>query len=99
MGPLFSLILIAMASAALFGVVFLVLKMFLRTTDALRRAGGFVIGTGIGATLSAGALALAMGTDVTLTTTTQVYAYLSAVALGALAGGTALSCFVAWKFR
>ena len=99
MGPLFSLILIAVASAALFGVVFLVLKMFLRTTDSLRRAGGFVIGTGIGAILSAGVLALAMGTDGTLATTTHVYAYLSAVALGALAGGTALSCFVAWKFR
>lgn len=37
--PLFSLILIAMASGALFGVVFLVLKMSLRTTDALQRAG------------------------------------------------------------
>lgn len=99
MGPLFSLILIAMASAGLFGVVFIVLKMFLRTTDALRRAGGFVIGTGIGATLSAEVLALAMENDVTLTTTTQVYAYLSAVALSALAVGTALSRLAAWKFR
>jgi hypothetical protein len=99
MGPLFSLTLIAMASAALFVVVFLVLRMFRRTTDALLRAGGFVIGAGIGAALSAGVLALAMGTDATLTTATQVHAYLSAIALGALAGGTALSCIVAWKFR
>lgn len=98
MGPLFSLILIAMASAALFGIVFLVLKMFLHTADALRRASGFVIGTGIGATLSAGILALAMETDVTLATTTEVYAYLSAVAFGALTGGIALSYLVAWKF-
>jgi hypothetical protein len=36
---LFSLVLIAMASGVLFGVVFLVLKMLLRTTDALQRAG------------------------------------------------------------
>lgn len=61
MGPLFSLMLIAMASAALSAAVFLVLRMFLRTADALQRAGGFVIGTSIGATLSGGVIALAMG--------------------------------------
>lgn len=99
MGPLFSLMLIATASAALFAAVFLVLRMFLRTADTLRRAGGFVIGTGIGATLSGGVLALAMGTDATLTSTTQVTVYLSAIALGALVGGTTVSYLVARKFR
>jgi len=99
MGPLFSLMLIAMASTALFAVVFIVLRMFLRTADALRRAVGFVVGTGIGATLSGGVLALAMGTDATLTSTTQVTVYLSAISLGALIGGTAVSSLVARKFR
>lgn len=99
MGPLFSLVLIAIASAVLFGVVFLALRMFLCTTDALRRAGGFVIGMGAGAALSVGLLALAIGAGVTLTTTTQVDAYLAAVAVGALAGGAALSYLVTWKFR
>jgi hypothetical protein len=44
MGSLFSLSLIAIASPALFEMVFLALDMFLFTTDALRRAGGFAIG-------------------------------------------------------
>lgn len=88
-----------MASTALFAVVFIVLRMFLRTADALRRAVGFVVGTGIGATLSGGVLALAMGTDATLTSTTQVTVYLSAISLGALIGGTAVSSLVARKFR
>ena len=99
MGPLFSLMLIAMASTTLSAAVFLVLRMFLRTADALQRAGGFVIGTGIGATLSGGVLALAMGTDATLTSTTQVIAYLSVIALGALVGGTTASYLVARKFH
>lgn len=99
MGPLFSLMLIAMASAALFAVVFLVLRRFLRTADALRRAGGFVMGTGIGVTLSGGVLALALGTDASLTSTTQVTVYLFAIALGALVGGIAVSYLVARKFR
>lgn len=99
MGPLFSLILIAIASVAMFGMVFLALRMFLHTTDALRRAGGFVIGMGVGAVSSVGLLALVIGTGATLTTETQIDAYLAAVALGAIAGGTALCYFVAWKFR
>lgn len=99
MGPLFSLMVIAIALAALFAVVFLVLLMFLRTADAFRRAGGFVIGTGIGVMLTGGVLALAMGTDVTLTSTKQVITYLFALALGALVGGTAVSSLVARKFR
>lgn len=98
MGPLFSLILIAMASAALFVAMFLVLRIFLCTADALRRTGGFVMGSGIGATLSGGVFALAMGTDVTLTSTIHVIAYLSAIALCAVVGGIAVSYFVARKF-
>ena len=99
MGPLFSLALIAIASAALFAVVFFASRVFLCTNDALRRAGSFVIGMGVGTALSVGLLALAIGTGATLTTNIQVGAYLAAVALGALAGGIALSYFVAWKFR
>jgi hypothetical protein len=99
MGPLFSLALVAVASTALFGIMFLAMRTFLRTADALRRAGGFVIGMGIGAALSVGIVALFIGTGVTLTTKTQVIAYLATVGLGALAGGTALSYFVSRKFR
>lgn len=99
MGPLFSLALIAFASTALFGLVFPSMKMFLRPSDALRRACGFVMGTGIGAALSVGIVALVTGADLTLTTKTQVVAYLATVGLGALTGGTALSYFVSRKFR
>jgi hypothetical protein len=99
MGPLFSLILISIASAALFAVVFLPLRMFLSATDAIRRAGAFVVGMGVGAALTVGLLALVMGTGTTLTTTTEVGAYLATIAIGALAGGATLAYFVAWKFR
>ena len=99
MGPLFSLALVAVASIALFGIVFLAMRMFLNTAGALRRACGFVMGTGIGAALSVGIVALVIGTGVTLTTKTQVVAYLATVGFGALSGGTTLSYFVSRKFR
>lgn len=99
MGPLFSLILIAIASSALFAVVFAALKIFVPTIDALRRAGGFVVGMASGAVMAVGLLALAFGTGASLTTKTQVFAYLATVASGALAGGAALSYFVSRKFR
>lgn len=99
MGPLLSLFLIAIGSAAVFGAMFLVLRMFLRTTDALRYAGGFVVGMGAGAALSVGLLALVIGTGATFTTKTQVWAYLATVAFSVLTGGAALSHFSARNFR
>lgn len=43
MGPLFSMALIAIALVTMFGAMFLALRRSPCTTDALRRAGGFVI--------------------------------------------------------
>jgi hypothetical protein len=55
-GPLFSAILIAILSAALLSVVFIVFRLFLTTARALRGAFGFVIGAGVGTALSMGIL-------------------------------------------
>jgi hypothetical protein len=99
MGPLFSLILIAIVSATIFMVVFFAFRMFMPSTDAFRRACGFVVGIGAGAGLSVGLLALVIGGGASLATKVEVFAYLATVATAAIAGGAFLSYLVARKFR
>lgn len=99
MGPLFSLVLIASGSAAVFLVAFIPLRMFLSTSNAIRHAGAFVVGMGAGAALSVGLLALFIGTDASLKTRMEVAAYLATIAIGALTCGATLSYCVGRKFR
>ena len=99
MGPLFSLALIAIVSAAVFVVVFFAFRILVPTNDALRRACGFVVGAGSGAALSVGLIALVIGAGGSLVTKAGVLAYLATVGIGAVAGGASLSYLVARKFR
>lgn len=99
MGPLLSLILIAIASAAFFMLVFIAFRVFVPTTDALRRSCGFFVGTGAGAALSVGLIALVSGAGALLVTKLQVIAYLATVAIAAIAGGAVFSYLVAQRFR
>lgn len=99
MRPLFSLVLIAIGSAAVFLVAFLPLRMFLSTSNAIQHAGAFVIGMGAGAGLSVGLLALFMGTNTSFKTRQEVIFYLATIALGALTSGATVSYFVVRKFR
>lgn len=99
MGPVFSLMLIAIGSVALFMIVFFVFRVILSVTHALRLAFSFVVGAGAGAALFVGLFALAIGAGTTLATERQVVAYLATVAFGAVAGGATLSYCVARKFN
>lgn len=91
MGPLFSAILMTIASGILLSVMFFLFRLFMTTPVALRCAIGFVIGAGLGAPLAVGLLAIVIGVGTTLQTKLQVAAYFSTVAIGATLGGTTLS--------
>jgi hypothetical protein len=99
MGPLFSAILVTLASGVLFSVTFIVFRFFLSTSIAVRGAFGFVIGAGVSAALAVGLLAMVIGVGTKLVTTLQVIAYLSTVAISAVLGGAVLSRQLVRKFR
>lgn len=99
MGPLFSLALIAMVSAAVFVVVFFAFRILAPTNDALRCACGFVVGAATGALLTVGLIALIIGAGGSLVTKAGVLTYLATVGIGAVAGGASLSYLVERKFR
>jgi hypothetical protein len=88
----------AIVAGIVFSVVFLVFRLFLPTSVAVRCAIGFVMGAGAGAGLAGGLLALTMGTG-TLQTGAEVLAYLATLAASAVLGGAVLSWQFARRFR
>lgn len=98
MGPLFSLVLIAIAAGAIFCIVAVFFRLFVSSNLAVPGALVFVIGAGFSMALCVGFLALTMGAGAELTGW-QPLAYLGTLAASALLGGTLLSWQVIRKLR
>jgi len=94
MGPLFSMIVMAIAVMLVFSVVAFVFRLFLPGSAAIRCAIGFVIGAGAGGVLALGLLALAIGVGHKLSGS-EILTYLTALALSAILGGAVLAWYVA----
>lgn len=98
MGPLFSIVLIAVTAGIIFCVVALLFRLFVPSNPAAFCAFGFIIGAGFSAALCVGLIALTMGAGFELTGW-QPLAYLSTLATSALLGGIAVSWQVARRLR
>jgi predicted MFS family arabinose efflux permease len=85
-GPLFSILLIVLPSAILFGAAYLCLRR-LRARHPLIGAIGFAAGADLGAFVTIVALAVAMRTGSSLASSLGHIAYSIAVAGGAMVGG------------
>lgn len=85
-GPLFSILLVVLPSAILFGAAYLSLRR-LRARHPLIGAIGFAAGADLGAGVTIVALAVAMRTGSSLASSLGYISYSIAVAGGAIVGG------------
>jgi hypothetical protein len=98
MGPLISIVLIAITAGAIFFLAAVFFRVFVSPGLAILCGFGFVIGAGLSAALCVGLLALTMGAGAKLTGW-QPLAYFGTLATSALLGGITLSWQVARRLR